>query len=99
MESISERQESNEDNLQFFFINVPGGSNGKESTCKVGDLDSGPWVGKISWRRAWQPTPVFLPGKSPWIEEPGGLQSLGSQRDMTEGLSHTHELYLGLAKW
>ena len=23
-----------------------------------------PWVGKISWRRAWQPTPVFLPGKS-----------------------------------
>ena len=23
-----------------------------------------PWVGKISWRRTWQPTPVFLPGKS-----------------------------------
>ena len=23
-----------------------------------------PWVGKISWRRAWQPTPVFLPGES-----------------------------------
>ena len=23
-----------------------------------------PWVGKISWRRPWQPTPVFLPGKS-----------------------------------
>ena len=22
-----------------------------------------PWVGKIPWRRAWQPTPVFLPGK------------------------------------
>ena len=30
-----------------------------------------PWVGKIPWRRAWQPTPVFLPGESPWIEEPG----------------------------
>ena len=27
-----------------------------------------------------QPTPVFLPGKSPWTEEPGGLQSAGSQR-------------------
>ena len=25
---------------------------------------SDPWVGKISWRRKWQPTPVFLPGKS-----------------------------------
>ena len=31
-------------------------------------------------RRAWQPTPVFLPGESPWTEEPGGLQSRGLQR-------------------
>ena len=39
-----------------------------------------PWVGKIPWRRAWQPTPVFLPGESPWTEKPGGLQSMGLQR-------------------
>ena len=39
-----------------------------------------PWVRKIPWRRAWQPTPVFLPGESPWTEEPGGLQSMGLQR-------------------
>ena len=39
-----------------------------------------PWVGKIPWRRAWQPTPVFLRGESPWTEEPGGLQSMGSKR-------------------
>ena len=39
-----------------------------------------PWVGKIPWRRAWQPSPVFLPGESPWTEEPGWLQSMGSQR-------------------
>ena len=26
------------------------------------------------------PTPVFLPGESPWTEEPGGLQPMGSQR-------------------
>ena len=39
-----------------------------------------PWVGKIPWRRARQPTPVFLPGESPWTEEPGRLQSIGSQR-------------------
>ena len=25
---------------------------------------SDPWVEKIPWRRKWQPTPVFLPGKS-----------------------------------
>ena len=42
------------------------------------------WVGslgwEIPWRRAWQPIPVFLPVESPWTEEPGGLQSMGSQR-------------------
>jgi len=31
------------------------------------------WFEKIPWRRAWQPTPVFLPGESPWTEEPGWL--------------------------
>ena len=41
---------------------------------------SDPWVGKIPWQRAWQPTPVFLPGEFPWTEEPLGLQSMGSQR-------------------
>jgi len=39
------------------------------------------------WRRAWQPTPVFLPGESPWTEEPGGLESRGSQG---VGLSTQH---------
>ena len=39
-----------------------------------------PWVAKIPWRRAWQPTPIFLPGESPWTEEPGRLQSMGSKR-------------------
>ena len=39
-----------------------------------------PWVGTIPWRKAWQPTPVFLPGESFRTEEPGGLQSMGSQR-------------------
>ena len=38
-----------------------------------------PWVGKIPWMRAWTPTPVPLPGESPWTEEPGSLQSMGSQ--------------------
>ena len=33
------------------------------------------------WRRRWwHPTPVLLPGKIPWAEEPGGLQSMGSLR-------------------
>ena len=39
-----------------------------------------PWVEKILWRRAWQPTSVFLPGEFPWTKEPGRLQSMESQR-------------------
>ena len=39
-----------------------------------------PWVGKIPRKGAWQSTPVFLPGESPWTEEPGCLQTMGSQK-------------------
>ena len=52
-----------------------------------------PWMGKIPWRRAWQRASVFLPGESPWTEEPGGLQSLGLQRirnDLVTKDSTTH---------
>ena len=58
-------------------------SSGKKATCQhrgQKTLGFDPWVWKVPWRRAQQPTPVFLPGKSLWTEEPGGLQSIGSQR-------------------
>ena len=42
---------------------VPGGSDGKYLPA-MQRPGFNPWVGKISWRRKWQPTPVFLPGKS-----------------------------------
>ena len=69
----------------------PGGASGKEPVCqcrkhKRHGFD--PWVRKISWRRKWQPTPVFLPGKShaqrslagynPWVHK---------ESDTTEQLS------------
>ena len=57
----------------------PGGSDSKESICNAEDLGLIPGF-KDPWKRAWQHTPVFLPGESPWTEEPGGLQSMGSQR-------------------
>ena len=63
-------------------MGFPGGSDGRESVCNAGDLGSIPglgnptWVGKIPWKREWQPTPVFLTiefhgqrslvGYSPW---------------------------------
>ena len=39
-----------------------------------------PWVGKVPWRRKWQPTPVFLPGEFHGQEEPRRLQFMESQR-------------------
>ena len=44
----------------------PSGSRGKKkSIClECGRPRFNPWVGKIPWRRKWQPTLVFLPGKS-----------------------------------
>ena len=42
----------------------PGGASGKEPACQCRRHRFDPWVGKISWRRKWQPTPVFLPGES-----------------------------------
>ena len=37
----------------------------RESICLQCSIPGfSPWVGKISWRRKWQSTPVFLPGKS-----------------------------------
>ena len=40
------------------------GSDGKETICQCRRPRFDPWVGKILWRRAWQPTPIFLPGES-----------------------------------
>ena len=54
-------------------------ASGKESTAHAGDRGFDPWVGKIPWSWKWHPTPVFLPGESPWTEEPHGLQSTETQ--------------------
>ena len=50
----------------------------KASAYNAGDPGSVPGSGKVSWRRKWQPTPVFLPGKSHG-QEPGRLQSMELQ--------------------
>ena len=56
----------------------PGGSVGKETACNAGDTGDTdhPWTGEVHWRKAWQPTPLFLSrefygqrnltGYSPW---------------------------------
>ena len=62
---------------------LPGDSVVKNTSANAGDLgDAGsvPGSEKIPWSKKWQATPVFLPGKLHGEEEPGGLQSMGSQR-------------------
>ena len=50
-----------------------------------------PWVGKIPWRRAWQPTPVFLPGESHGQRSLAGCSPWGrKESDRTEQLSTQH---------
>ena len=67
----------------------PGGTRGKEPVCqcrrrKRHAFDT--WVGKIPWRRAWQPTPVFLPGKSHGWRSLVGYRPWGQKESgMTEG--------------
>ena len=64
--------------VQHFPWGFPGSTSGKEPACqcrrhKRHRFD--PWVGKIPWRRVWQPIPVFMPGESqrnlvgysPWV--------------------------------
>ena len=45
------------------------------------------WVPSLGWEdpleKGWLPTPVFWPGESPWTEEPGGLQFMGSAESQT----------------
>ena len=43
---------------------LPRWLSGKESTCQCRKCGFDPWVRKIPWRRKWQPTSVFLHGKS-----------------------------------
>ena len=66
-----------EETIGFFLINYiwvckgktdfPSGTSGKKPAyqCRRHKrLGFNPWVGKMPWKRKWQPTPVFLPGES-----------------------------------
>ena len=63
------------------FLGFPGDSDGKESTCNAGYLGLIPGLGR--WEDPLEEgmaTHFTIPAwKIPWTEEPGGLQSMGSQ--------------------
>ena len=56
-------------------LSFPGGSEVKASTCNVGDLG---WEDPLEKETATHSS--ILAWRIPWKEEPGGLQSTGSQR-------------------
>ena len=64
----------------------------KNPPANAGDLrDAGfnPWVGKIPWRRKWQPAPVFLPGKSHGQRSLVGYSPWGCKDLDTTDYTHT----------
>ena len=68
-----------------------------QSACNVGGPRVNCWVWKMPWRREWQPTPVFLPGKSHGQKNLVVYSPWGHKRsDMTLWLTLFIVLYLFL---
>ena len=69
---------------------LPWWLSSKESACNAGatgDVDSPPGSGRFPWRRAWQPTPVFLPEESHGQRNLEGYSPQGhKESDTTERL-------------
>ena len=64
----------------MFFWGFPGDSEGKESACNAGDLCSIPGLERSVGEGMATHYSILLAWKIPWMEEPGGLQSMRSQR-------------------
>ena len=79
-------------------MGFPGGPSGKELACQCRRCKRhsfSPWVRKIPWRRAQQPTPVFLPGESHGQKSLVGYSPWGHRElNMTERLSTAWHIIL-----
>ena len=58
------------------------------------EISFNPWVGKIPWRRKWQPTLVFLPGKSHGRRSLAGYSPWGCKELDTTGWFHSPSMLL-----
>ena len=72
--------DSQSNTLQLFYNRLSWWLSGKEFTCQRRRCVFNPWVRKTSWRRAWQPTPVFLPGESYGQRSLAGYSAWGQKR-------------------
>ena len=64
----------------LFAIFFPGGSDGKQSACNAGDTSLTPGWGISPGGEGMATLSSILAWKTPWTEDPGGLQFMGSQR-------------------
>ena len=71
-------------------LGFPSGSAPKEPACQGRRHEFYPWIGKIPWRRTWQPTPVFLPGKFHAQMSLVGCSLWGCKELDTAECVHTH---------
>ena len=72
----------------LIYKGFPGGAV-IESGCQYRRHEFSPWVGKILWRRKWQPTPVFLPGKLHGPRRLAGYSPWGCKELDTAEWAHT----------
>ena len=66
--------------LIYVWTDLPWWLSDKEFACHCRRSRFDPWVRKIPWRRKWQPTPVFLPGKFHGQRSPAGYNPWGHKR-------------------
>ena len=78
----------------------PGGLEGKSVCLQCRRPGFNPWVGKIPWRRKWQPTPVLLPGKSHGRRTLVGYSPWGHKESDTTERWHTFPFFKkGISLW
>ena len=74
-------------------IGLPWQLSGKESTWQCRRHGFDPCVGKVPWKRKWQPTPVFLPGKSHGQWSLAGCSLWGHKELNTTYLLNNNKIY------
>ena len=69
---------------------LPGWLSGKESACQCRRRAFYPWVGKIAWRRQWQPIPVSFPGKFHGQRNLGLVHGVSKSQTQLSNWAHIH---------
>ena len=80
-------------------MGFPGGPDGKESACTVGDLGLIPGLGRSPCRRERLLTPVFWPRALHGLYSPWGHKELGMTERLEEGMATHSSILAGESPW